>query len=245
MSGMLCESIAESSLREQVSEQGFAFVDAARMRALLKTHGGLDDWQEFADSWNRLELDTYMADGGRDRRRRYAVFSAESGGAVERQPHAPHYQTREYNTLNGGVERWFAPVEAAVSGSQSLATILGCARELFEHLSPQTRAWHIEFHQFRIEALSDAPGRPTPEGMHRDGVDYVLVLLVKRCNIRSGTTSIHALDGAELGSFTLTQAFDAALVEDARVFHGVTAVEPVDATLPAFRDVLVATFRAR
>jgi hypothetical protein len=46
-----------------------------------------------------------------------------------------------------------------------------------------------------------------------------------------------------LGSFTLTQPFDAALVDDARVFHGVTAVMPVDATQPAHRDVLVATFR--
>ena len=36
----------------------------------------------------------------------------------------------------------------------------------------------------------------------------------------------------------------AALVEDARMQHGVTAVEPVDASAPAFRDVLVVTFRA-
>jgi hypothetical protein len=47
-----------------------------------------------------------------------------------------------------------------------------------------------------------------------------------------------------LGSFTLTQPFDAALVEDRRVMHGVTPVTPIDPTLPAYRDVLVVTFRA-
>ena len=36
---------------------------------------------------------------------------------------------------------------------------------------------------------------------------------------------------------------DAVLIDDARVFHGVTAVEPADPSKPAYRDVLVATFR--
>ena len=74
-------------------------------------------------------------------------------------------------------------------------------------------------------------------------VDYVLVLLVDRANIARGTTSIHALDGALLGSFTLTRALDSALVDDARVFHGVTPVTPLEPAVPSHRDVLVVTFR--
>ena len=108
---------------------------------------------------------------------------------------------------------------------------------------PAADRWHVEVHQFRIEARPDVKGLPTPEGLHRDGVDYVLVLLVNRQNIGSGTTTIHGLDRRLLGSFTLTEPCDAALVDDARVFHGVTPVEPVDLDLPAYRDVLVVTFR--
>ena len=37
--------------------------------------------------------------------------------------------------------------------------------------------------------------------------------------------------------------FDAALVDDARVMHGVTAVEPLQPDSSGFRDVLVVTFR--
>jgi hypothetical protein len=74
-------------------------------------------------------------------------------------------------------------------------------------------------------------------------VDFVLVLLIARCNIASGTTTIHSLDGKLLGSFTLTDTFDAALVDDARVFHGVTPVEPLDPTQFAYRDVLVITLK--
>ena len=36
-------------------------------------------------------------------------------------------------------------------------------------------------------------GQPTPEGMHRDGVDWVLVLMVRRENIKSGETTIYDL----------------------------------------------------
>jgi len=72
----------------------------------------------------------------------------------------------------------------------------------------------------------------------------VLVLLIDRHNIVSGTTTIHDRDGSLLGSFTLTAPLDAALVDDARVFHGVTAVTPQDPTREAHRDVLVVTFKA-
>jgi hypothetical protein len=72
----------------------------------------------------------------------------------------------------------------------------------------------------------------------------VLVLLIDRENIERGTTTIHATDRNLLGSFTLTHALDAALVDDARVFHGVTAVTPLDPSKPAHRDVLVVTFKA-
>jgi len=46
-----------------------------------------------------------------------------------------------------------------------------------------------------------------------------------------------------LGSFTLSRALDSALVDDARVFHGVTPVTPLDPEAASHRDVLVVTFR--
>ena len=125
-----------------------------------------------------------------------------------------------------------------------MRAILSFCLRLYGPLRPAA-AWHIECHQFRIEARPDAAGLPTPEGVHRDGVDYVLVLLVARTNIASGTTTVHALDGTTLGDFTLAQAFDSALVDDSRVMHGVTAVQPLDPTKPAYRDVLVVTLKTR
>lgn len=233
------------ALRERLQRQGFAFVGDDSMRKMLETVGSLADWDRFIASWDTLEPDSYLARLGRDRRRRHAVFTTTADGPIERAPHQPHYQSRSYNPLQGDIERWFAPVLADVGDGASLRTILGFARGFFSALAPDTAAWKIEVHQFRIEASAGRHGEPTPEGMHRDGVDYVLVLMVCRENIASGTTSIHDLEGHELGSFTLTRPLDAALVDDARVFHGITPVEAVDPARPAHRDVLVVTFRAQ
>ena len=233
------------ALTASIGRDGFCFVEAEDMRALLEGSGPLDDWPAFAASWNDLGPDAYLAAKGRHRRRRHAVFAAGPEGHVVRQPHQPHYQALEYNALQGDIERWFEPVLPGVGESRSLRTILAFARGCFAPLAPGAQAWHIEVHQFRIEARPDMAGEPTPEGVHRDGVDFVLVLMVGRSNIASGTTTIHTADGTALGSFTLAAPFDAALVDDHRVYHGVTPVSAVDPAQPAHRDVLVVTLRAQ
>jgi hypothetical protein len=235
----------EKPASETMVREGFAFLHASETRRWLTAAGPLSDWDDFAASWDGMQRDAYMRDGGRYRRRRFGIFEASAGDAtIRRGAHAPHFQTVDYNTLNGGIARWFEPMPPRIGASATLRTILAATRELFDALKPGA-TWHIELHQFRIEASPGEAGQPTPEGMHRDGVDFVLVLLVRRRNIASGTTTIHDLAKTQLGSFTLTDPLDAALVDDGRVYHGVTAVSPLVAGEPAFRDVLVVTFRAK
>lgn len=224
--------------------QGFTFLRAPSSGQLF-IQRGLTDWEGFAASWDDLGLDTYMADGGRYRRRRHAAFAASVEG-VRRKPHQPHYQSRDYNTLNGGIERWFEPVTDATGEHPALAAILATCNDLFTALTQpvlRPKVWHVETHQFRIEAQPGSQGLPTPEGMHRDGVDWVMVLMVRRENVARAETSIHDLERRLLGSFTLEQPMDAAIVDDSRVYHGVTPVTSLDADKPAWRDVLVVTFR--
>ena len=221
---------------------GFCFLP--RAQALKALGAGIEtEWQAFAESWQALGVDAHMADGGRYRRRRHAVFAASRSRGIERLPDAPHFQALHYNRLNGGIERWFQPILPEVAQSAPFRALAEFAHGLFAQLAPAVERWQIEAHQFRIEALPGQPGQPTPEGVHRDGVDFVLVALIDRHNIREGTTTIHATDSAQLGAFTLTEPLDIALVDDQRVLHGVTAVEPLDPSAPAWRDVLVLTFK--
>lgn len=224
--------------------QGFARLAAADARGWLGP-AAVADWDDFAASWNDLDTDEYMADGGRYRRRRYACF-AVAGATITRQPHRPHYQGRSYNALNGGVDRWFTPVDTAIGAHPSLTALLARCAETFAAaagLPVDTASWLVEMHQFRIEADPRHAGLPTPEGMHRDGVDWVAVILVGRANVAGGVTAVADEAGRTLGSFTLEQPLDTVLLDDRRVWHGVTPVHPLDPARPAHRDVLVLTFR--
>ena len=236
------------AIRDSLQVAGFALTNQEAMRPLL-VGAALENWKEFAQSWNDLGPDVYMADGGRYRKRRHGVYSVSAQG-IRRLPPQPHYQSRDYNSLNGGVQRWFAPIIVDDGESSALGAIIDLCRRMFDAARggpAQHDPWHVEAHQFRIEAQAGQPGKPTPEGMHRDGVDWVLVLLVARENVASGETRIAGLSDTPndnpLGSFTLTDPMDAAWVDDNRVTHGVTAIEKLDPSLPAYRDVLVVTFR--
>src|SRR5947208_1808966 len=121
-------------IAETIGRDGYALVRAPEMRDVLEP-AGLRDWQGFARSWDDLGVDAYMADGGRYRRRRFACFRANPEG-ISRKPHQPHYQSRDYNPLNGGIERWFEPVADWVGAHPALRAILTACHRLFDQLTP-------------------------------------------------------------------------------------------------------------
>lgn len=230
-------------LEAEIASEGFLRLDGARVTALLGDAAA--DLPAFIESWSRLETDRFMRDGGRYRRRRIANFTASPGvpGHV-RGEHRPHFQEVVHNTLNGGLDRWFAPIEDAVGANPAMIALLDLGRALADRVAgPQH--WFVEAHQFRIEAAAGAPGLPTPEGVHQDGVDLVIIAMIRRANLLGGETLVEDLNGRELARFTLRQALDTAILDDRRVRHGVTPVQPEDDALPSARDVLVLTWKRR
>src|SRR5437868_4308294 len=120
-----------SALHAAMVQHGFAFVEGPVMRELLEAHGTLADWDAFTASWNRLEIDAYMADGGRYRRRRHGTFTAPASGPIVVNAREPHFQTVDYNPLNGGIARWFEPIDPAIAAGPSMEAILTFCRSLF------------------------------------------------------------------------------------------------------------------
>jgi hypothetical protein len=143
---------------QKIRSTGFSFAPAEQFRPLL-TPSALAEWPSFAATWDDLGLDTYMADGGRYRRRRFVALAVSSEGVV-RKPHQAHYQSRDYNPLNGGIERWFGPVSEAITVHPVTLSLLDVGRQVFDALTPapdRPQAWHVELHQFRIEARVGKP----------------------------------------------------------------------------------------
>ncbi len=192
-----------------------------------------------APSWNDLPADAYLRDGGRYRRRRHACYVID-GDQVQSVPHRAHWQPLEYNALHGGLERWFEPVAPAVANATAWLQLLRALSALCSEVRG-VRPWFVEAHQFRIDT-TDGIGRPTPEGAHRDGVDFVAVLLVGREGVKGGETRVFESAGPHGLRFTLTEPWTLLMLDDARVVHESTPIQPLEGS--GHRDTLVLTFRA-
>lgn len=159
-------------------------------------------------------------------------------------PHRAHWQPLEYNALHGGMQRWFEPMKDATVQQRVWRQLLLAVGQLAQTAiarSADAVKWHIEAHQFRIDT-SDGIGRPTPEGAHRDGVDLVAVFLVSRHAVKGGETRIFEATGPNGQRFTLAEPWSVMLLDDARMIHETTPIQPEDAQ--GWRDTLVVTARA-
>jgi len=196
--------------------------------------------QALEPSWNDLPPDRYLKDGGRYRRRRHASLKVRADG-VETMPHRAHWQPLSYNALHGGMQRWFDPMQADVLTQPAWQALLQWLASVATQVQGGA-TWYTEAHQFRIDT-TDGIGRPTPEGAHRDGVDWVAVFLIGRHGIKGGETRVFDIDSPRGQRFTLTQPWSLLLLNDHRVIHETTPIQP-SGEEAAWRDTLVVTLRA-
>jgi hypothetical protein len=235
----MLESKSLPEATERLASEGWAFLapatavaaldlDAARLGALR-------------DAWSRLPRDTYLRDGGRYRSRRHSCFVQQfPSGALSAVARRAHWQPTSYNALHGGFERWFEPIETEVVNAPVWGRLVGAIGAAFAAVRRVDR-WYIEAHQFRIDTEGGI-GRPTPEGAHRDGVDFVALILVARRDIRGGETRVFDTRGSSGLRFTMTEPWSMLLMDDARVVHETTPIQPDGAA--GCRDTLVLTYRA-
>ena len=202
-------------------------------------------WAELAASWNRLPPDAHLKDGGHYRQRRHACYVQNlAADTLVPTAHRAHWQPTDYNALHGGFERWFDPVEPAVAQATAWTQLIAALGRLFNQVQPVAE-WFVEAHQFRIDT-SEGVGRPTPEGAHRDGVDFVVVMLVGRHGVKGGETRVFDAHGPHGVRFVMQHPLTTLLLSDARVIHETTAILPaVAGDLSGYRDTMVLTFRAQ
>jgi hypothetical protein len=225
-------------MQDVLSARGFALLGPADVRQWLNTDANQLD--ALLPSWNDLVSDAYLKDGGHYRRRRHSCFVVDRG--VARQvPHRAHWQPLEYNALHGGMQRWFEPVDPRVVAQPVWTRLLVGLGELATALRGE-QAWFIEAHQFRIDT-TDGIGRPTPEGAHRDGVELVAVFMLERHNIKGGESRVFEAQGPNGQRFTLHEPWSLLLLDDSRVIHESTPIQPLDEAGLGWRDTLVVTCR--
>jgi hypothetical protein len=228
-------------VRADIRRRGFGFVSGSQFHLSYDTR---ESWQALRSDWHHLPADAYLKDQGRYRFRRYdRFFFLPISGELLPLPHRPFLQRKGFNQLHGDIEREFARLPA-----RSLENVF--LRELvkfdFGQFSPRNdlieKPWEVGIHEIRIVAKPGEAGKPTPEGRHRDGYNFIAMHLIRRRNIVGGVTTLYGNGNKILQALTLLDPLDSLYVEDTRVTHDVTPVHSENQTR-GIRDVLVVTYR--
>jgi len=223
-------------VHQSLEDQGFCVLGSKGLCSLLGMDLGL--LHSFEPYWNSLAQDEYLKDLGKYRFRRHSSYKLEHGSALL-VPHRAHWQSLDYNALHGGISRMFKPIESPLQDSFGWLKLIGGVAALFSP-SACAQTLYCEAHQFRIKTIGGI-GRPTPEGAHRDGVDFVAVILVARQGIKGGESRIFKIQGSEGIRFTLDEPWSILLMNDHRIMHETTPIRGDDDS--GYRDTLVLTYR--
>ena len=187
----------------------------------------------FKPFFNNLPVDPYLKGGYRLRRLSHFQISEDK---LIQLPHGCLFQSRDYNPVAGDIKREFEEIE------DSLITLDEFKKLILEFssyckLQPEVS---IGVHQIRTACALGSFGNPAPEGIHRDGCDFIGIFSVDRQNIQGGETHLY-LNKKEKPVFKkVLNPGELLLLNDRDYLHFTTPVKPI-ADGQGKRDVFVLT----
>jgi hypothetical protein len=196
------------------------------------------DLHHLEESFNRLHNDQYIEGGFRFRRLTRLVAP---NGQLRALPHKEFMQADNYNKLLGNIRREYQELEADVALSESFISLLSKIQSALQ--LDLTKAV-FGAHQIRIVAKSGSEGEPAPEGIHKDGFDYVVVCCVKRDGIDGGYTELYEDPTGSPIFSEILQPKQLLLINDTTLFHYTSPVMVSKPREEGTRDVFVITIKA-
>jgi hypothetical protein len=193
----------------------------------------LESLNKFFDT---LPLDPYLKQ--KYRYRRFSRFRIVRDDLVHL-PHQPFVQTSEYNVLLGGVVREYLELDADLTSTESFKRIV---RHFVDDCRSLPDGSEVGVHQIRIISQRDLVGRPSPEGVHIDGFDFVGIFCVDRRDINGGETYLYESKDGEPVYRTMLEPGDMLVFDDRQMYH-YTAPIFTDSE-QGWRDVFILTAAA-
>lgn len=190
--------------------------------------------QEVKQEFESLVLDPYT--GGKQRYRRFSQFKLQHEGSawhIEKLPHRPFIQSRNFNGLVGGEPRKFEPIRFDPY-EQVLAGVNAAGMNV-------DTAYQFNVHQVRVITNAEVAGVAVPEGPHRDGHLFVMNAIVHRSNISGGITQLVPTGGGAPFFEDVLRENEAVIIKDADMWHHATNILSLDG-MPGYRDILIITF---
>jgi hypothetical protein len=221
------------------SEAGGAVLEESQNECFAE-HGyflsQLDGLESLRSSYQRLPKDPYV--DGDFRYRRLSRFIAPEQ-KLRALPHREFLQTDSYNHLLGNIRREYDELEASVAMSDAFIHMLS---EIKKGLNLDLSSSVLGVHQIRIVAQKNSSGHPAPEGIHKDGFDYIAIICMDRFHVSGGVTELYEdPNGSPIFSKVLRPG-EILFCNDRSRFHFTGPLEPMGTEF-GHRDVFVVTIK--
>ncbi len=206
--------------------------------ATMNLGDSLTQYQPFFDD---LGPDQHhpAAQGGRTRRlaQYHATFDPVTKSAVLTKLKTQLFLQGETNKLTGHIEREFEDI--ATDMKPYIENGFGVVDENWS-LAPYPKEWLVKVHMVRVHAKPATRGVPVPEGLHKDGADFVVMGCVARQNVKGGISQIHEEEDAPPVYGVTLMPGQALVVDDREVFHMVTPL--IADSDEGYRDMILMGF---
>ena len=209
------------------TELEYAFLFTLRKVNSINTAG-------FQPFFENLPIDPYVKGEYRSRRLSRFIVSRDK---LVKLPHGYLLQSREYNPLLGGIKRDFAELDDALIELEIFKHLIFAFCDSCKlHLDAE-----IDVHQIRTTCSPNNLGNPAPEGIHRDGSDFIGIFSVSRDNIQGGETHLYTAKKEKPVFNKVLQPGEIVLVNENQFFHFTTPIKPQNPGLGT-RDVFVINY---
>ncbi|HIB85308.1 MAG TPA: hypothetical protein EYO59_12135, partial [Chromatiaceae bacterium] len=186
-----------------------------------------DPVMELAGEFEALPDDPYC----RHRQRRFSQFRVthtDAGWTHKLLPRRAHIQDRTYNHAVGGILRYLQPLQIDATA------VIDCARRAFRQ--QRGSDWHVDVHQWRMNCPLANQVESVPEGLHRDGHQFVAIFVINRSNISGAVTCVQDASGNTLFK-DVVDSGQGMILDDRRALHHTS--ELVAPLLDGHRDIFV------
>lgn len=207
-----------------LNPQGFTLIDLPEIQ------------KEILDSYDACPVDEYMGRGTRYKRfSQYRISPPREGHrwSFEVLPHRDYTAYKKFNPVGGGMRRTYEPIQA------DFTSLIGHGIEALD--LDGSEDWQINVHQNRSRAERGRPAPLTPEGVHHDGHEFVMIAVLRKVNVAGAQTRLWKPGAGEPFWTGALEARQAVLLDDHAIAHDVTAVQSANGE-PAYRDIFIVAF---
>jgi hypothetical protein len=221
----------------ELAAQNYSLVRASELKISPELQAALDLLLHFYET---LPADEYLPNGGKYRFRRFGRFYyVPAVGEMRPLPHVDYFQSLEHNRVTGGIIRKFAPLLPQIFENEFVQGVIQFDFQQFP-ITEEMRhhPWQVDVHLIRVTAQPGIVGEPTPEGIHRDGAEFVTVHLAEIENAGGGEVTIYDPQEQPVYRLKLRDIMDSYYLCDTNVLHDVTPITSEDDRRRGVRSIL-------